>query len=45
MLPYAPFSIGLVVSLLELFLVPRREGQRPQKSFMPRVMRLVTRAL
>ncbi|HEV8168132.1 MAG TPA: hypothetical protein VGP59_02265 [Pyrinomonadaceae bacterium] len=27
MLPYAPFSIGLVVSLLELFLVPRREGK------------------
>ena len=26
-LPYAPFSIGLVVSLLELFLVPRREGK------------------
>lgn len=27
MLPYAPFSIGLVVSLLELFLVPRSEGK------------------
>jgi len=27
MLPYAPFSIGLVVSLIELFLVPRREGK------------------
>ena len=26
-LPYAPFSIGLVVSLLELFLVPRSEGK------------------
>jgi uncharacterized membrane protein len=26
-LPYAPFFIGLVVSLLELFLVPRREGK------------------
>ena len=25
MLPYAPFYIGLVVSLLELFLVPRKE--------------------
>lgn len=25
MLPYAPFYIGIVVSLLELFLVPRRE--------------------
>jgi len=25
MLPYAPFYIGVVVSLLELFLVPRRE--------------------
>jgi len=25
MLPYAPFYIGLVVSLLELFLVPRSE--------------------
>ena len=25
MLPYTPFHIGLVVSLLELFLVPRRE--------------------
>jgi uncharacterized membrane protein len=24
-LPYAPFYIGLVVSLLELFLVPRKE--------------------
>ena len=27
MLPYAPFYIGLVVSLLELFLVPRKEVQ------------------
>jgi uncharacterized membrane protein len=27
MLPYAPFYIGLVVSLLELFLVPRKEGK------------------
>lgn len=26
-LPYAPFSIGLVISLLELFLVPRSEGK------------------
>ncbi|HEY6803906.1 MAG TPA: hypothetical protein VI306_10035 [Pyrinomonadaceae bacterium] len=26
-LPYAPFFIGLVVSLLELFLVPRREAK------------------
>ena len=26
-LPYAPFYIGVVVSLLELFLVPRREGK------------------
>ena len=26
-LPYAPFSIGLVIGLLELFLVPRREGK------------------
>ena len=25
MLPYAPFYIGVVVSLLELFLVPRKE--------------------
>ncbi len=25
MMPYAPFYIGLVVSLLELFLVPRKE--------------------
>jgi uncharacterized membrane protein len=25
MLPYAPFYIGVVVSLIELFLVPRRE--------------------
>ncbi len=25
MLPYAPFYIGLIVSLLELFLVPRKE--------------------
>ena len=25
MLPYAPFYLGLIVSLLELFLVPRRE--------------------
>ena len=27
MLPYAPFYIGIVVSLLELFLVPRNEGR------------------
>ena len=27
MLPYAPAYIGLVVSLLELFLVPRKEGK------------------
>ncbi len=27
MLPYAPFYVGLVVSLIELFLVPRKEGQ------------------
>ena len=26
-LPYAPFYVGLVVSLLELFLVPRREAK------------------
>ena len=26
-LPYAPFYIGVVASLLELFLVPRREVQ------------------
>jgi uncharacterized membrane protein len=26
-LPYAPFYIGVVVSLLELFLVPRKEGK------------------
>ena len=27
MLPYAPFYIGVVVSLIELFLVPRKEGK------------------
>lgn len=27
MLPYAPFYVGLVVSLVELFLVPRKEAQ------------------
>ena len=27
MLPYAPFYIGVVVSLLELFLVPKREAR------------------
>jgi uncharacterized membrane protein len=27
MLPYAPFYVGLVISLLELFLVPRKEVQ------------------
>lgn len=27
MLPYAPFYVGLVASLLELFLVPRRESK------------------
>src|SRR5262245_29163718 len=27
MLPYAPFYVGLVVSLVELFLVPRKEPQ------------------
>lgn len=27
MLPYAPFYVGLVVSLLELFFVPRKEAQ------------------
>jgi uncharacterized membrane protein len=26
-LPYAPFYVGLVVSLLELFLVPRKESR------------------
>ena len=27
MLPYAPFYVGLIVSLIELFLVPRKEPQ------------------